>query len=290
MKKFIILIPVYNDWDSLIKLLDDINNTLKEYKNMEFKCIIVDDASTVSIPKMFKPINISSIKIIQMKENRGHARCNAFGVRYIDKKEDFDHLILMDGDGEDRPEEIKKLIDKCLSETNISVVAKRVKRSEGIFFKSLYEVHKIITFVLTGKNINFGNYSCLTKSDVNILSIKKSMWSSFSGSLKKHTKKLNEIESIRGLRYFGPSKMSLFKLGIHSFAIMAVFKNIIFLRSAVILILLSFVYSTAEFLVSSIQIILVTFNLMIFSVSLREKEKDFKNSHLNIKNIVTISH
>ena len=72
----------------------------------------------------------------------------------------------MDGDGEDRPEEVKLLIQKAIENANFSVVAKRVKRSEGIFFKISYEIHKILTYLFTGKKINFGNFCCLTKNDI----------------------------------------------------------------------------------------------------------------------------
>ena len=147
-----------------------------------------------------------------MKNNKGHARCNAFGIRYINSNENYDYVIVMDSDGEDRPQEIKNLIDRIIEEPNISVVAKRVKRSEGKIFQTLYQIHKLITFIFTGKKINFGNYSCLTKKDINKLSNQASLWSSFSGTVKKNIKILNEINSIRGLRYFGPSKMSLFNL------------------------------------------------------------------------------
>ena len=112
----IILIPIYNDWESLIKLLDEINKTVENKKDYEFKCIVVNDSSTINQPKLSKPFNIKSLKIINMKENRGHARCNAFGLKYIDKNEIYDYLILMDGDGEDRPEEIKSLLDKILTD------------------------------------------------------------------------------------------------------------------------------------------------------------------------------
>ena len=162
MKKIIILIPIFNDWESLIKLLDEINKNIKEYQNIDFKCIVVNDCSTIKQPKLIKPNNITSLKILNMSKNKGHARCNAFGVRYIFKNEDFDHLLLMDGDGEDRPVEIKDLVDKIAANPNISVVAKRVKRSEGFLFKLLYQLHKIITYLFTGKNINFGNCSCFT--------------------------------------------------------------------------------------------------------------------------------
>ena len=189
MKKVIILIPVYNDWESLKKLFIEINETINDLKNISFNCIVINDASSIIQPKISKPKNIKSIKILNMYKNKGHARCNAFGIRYIIKNEDFDNLILMDGDGEDRPIEIKSLIEKIASDPNKSVVAKRVKRSEGPFFQLLYKLHKIITFLFTGKNINFGNYSCLTRRDVEILSTKASLWSSYSGTVKKKFKK-----------------------------------------------------------------------------------------------------
>ena len=197
--------------------------------------------------------------------------------------EAFDNLILMDGDGEDRPIEIKSLIDTINIEPAVSVVAKRVKRSEGFFFQLLYQIHKLITILFTGENINFGNYSILTRTDVEKLFSKSSLWSSFSGTIKKNLKPLNEINSIRGLRYFGPSKMSLFKLLIHSFSIIAVFRNRVFLRSTFFIIILAFTNTYFGIFSIFAQILIVLFNLIIFIVSQRESEKDLFKSHENLK-------
>ena len=177
-EKIIILIPVYNDWTSLIKLLEEINKNIQDFNEITFECLIIDDASTIKQPEILKPRKFETIEILNMRENRGHARCNAFGIRYIFQNKKFDNLILMDGDGEDRPEEIKSLINKINENINISVVQK-VKRSEGLIFQLLYQIHKLLTFIFTGKNINFGNYSCLTREDVKIIHTKASLWSSF---------------------------------------------------------------------------------------------------------------
>ena len=283
MKKIIILIPIYNDWESLIKLLDEINKVIKNKNDYEFRCIVVNDSSSIKQPELSKPLNIKSLKIINMKENRGHARCNAFGLKYIDKNETYDYLILMDGDGEDRPEEIKSLLDKISENPSISVVAKRAKRSEGILFKFLYQAHKIITFVFTGKKINFGYFSCLTKTDVNTLVNQASLWNNYSGSVKKYVKKYNEIESIRGYRYFGPSKMTLVNLVIHSFSIISIFKYSVFLRSTFMIITLSFLTKILGSITIIFQILIVFFNLLIFITSMRENEKAFLNSANNVK-------
>ncbi len=288
MKKIIILIPVFNDWESLKRLLNEINENIQDIKNVIFECFVVNDASTIEQPELIKPNNIKSIKILNMKKNKGHARCNAFGIRHIYKNEDFDYLILMDGDGEDRPIEIKSLVSKTFEDPSTSVVAKRIKRSEGPFFQSLYQIHKIITLIFTGKKINFGNYSCLNKNDTQLISAKKSLWSSYSGTVKKNLKKLNEVNSIRGVRYHGPSKMSLFKLLIHSFSIIAVFKYQVFFRSIIILLILALT-DFLNFSVSvSLQILIVIFNIMIFVVSLRENQKELFNSDKDLKDIVTL--
>ena len=169
VKRFTILIPIYNDWESLKKLLNNINDNIKNISNTKFSCVIINDSSVIEMPEIKIPSDINSIKIFNMKENRGHARCNAFGIKHLSKSLDLDYVILMDGDGEDRPEELKLLVDKVLSEPSTSVVAKRVKRSEGPLFQFLYHIHKYLTLLTTGELINFGNYSCLTKNDLEFL-------------------------------------------------------------------------------------------------------------------------
>ena len=141
-----------------------------------------------------------------------------------------------------------------------------------------------------GKNINFGNYSILTKDDVRKLHSKASLWSSFSGTVKKNLKILNEINSIRGLRYFGPSQMSLFKLLIHSFSIIAVFKYQVFLRSTFIIIILAYINSYLGNFSIFLQISIVIFNLIIFIVSQREAKEELINSDKNLKDIKNITH
>ena len=290
MKKIIILIPVYNDWESLDKLLIEINKNIEFFSDINFECLIINDASTTQLPELHKPDNFESIELLNMRENRGHARCNAFGIRYIFQYKKFDNLILMDGDGEDRPEEIKSLVKKIIENPDLSVVAKRIKRSEGLFFQTLYQLHKLITLIFTGQNVNFGNYCILTRRDVEKLHTKASLWSSFSGTVKKNLKSINEISSIRGVRYFGPSQMSLLKLIIHSFSIIAVFKYNVFLRSTIILIALAYLNSYLGNLTIFFQFLIVLFNLIIFIVSKREQEKSLLSSHNNLHNIKKITH
>jgi len=290
MKKIIILIPVFNDWDSLKKLINEIEVIVRKLNHHQFNFIVINDGSTVFQPEINKPKDINFIKIINMKKNRGHTNCIAFGINYILQNEKFDNLILMDGDGEDRPQEIENFIIKNLKNPNNSIVAKRVKRSEGKLFKILYQLHKLLTLVFTGRKINFGNFTFLTKEDLNIINSKKSLWKSYSGTFKKYLKDYQEIESIRGTRYFGPSKMSIFKLILHSLSIIAVFKYQVFLRSTFMVIVLAYLNIYLGNISIFFQISIVLFNLIIFVVSIEKKKDNVQNSNNNLANIKNISH
>ena len=285
MKKFKILIPVFNDWQSVFKLLKKIDDEIVVF-DCEFSAVIINDSSTEKMPKdnaHYK--NLKSLDVINMKNNQGHTRCNATGINYLCKKKDFDYLILMDGDGEDRPEELPFLVKQVLK-NKISTVVTRTKRSEGIIFQLLYQLHKLITIVFAGKNVNFGHYSCLTREDATLLSNKGSLWSNFAGTTKKHIKKLDKISGIRGLRYFGPSKMSFYGLIVHSLSIIATFKYQVLLRS---IILFGFFFLiNAYFFTLLFQILLIIFTITIFIVSKRESLNDLKNSENKIKNRINI--
>ena len=150
MKKFLILIPIYNDWKSVFKLLDKIELEITTW-NAEVSILIINDASIENRPEIKKQYkNIKLIRVMNMKRNQGHARCNATGLKFIMEKEQFEHVILMDGDGEDRPEELSLFYEKSKKHPDKIVTADRVKRSEGLFFKLLYECHKILTYIFTG--------------------------------------------------------------------------------------------------------------------------------------------
>ena len=235
--KIKIVVPIFNDWQSASKLLDEIDNNISDLDH-EISVIIVNDASTHDRQEEHKDFkNIHSIKILNMKINQGHARCIATGLKYIFEKEEFDYIIPMDGDGEDRPEEIKEFLKQIKNSNNNPIVGERVKRSEKLIFKICYQLHKLITLTFTGKSIKFGNYTCLPKSIVEKMINEKATWNSFSGSLKKVENNLFSISSIRGNRYFGPSKMSFFNLIKHSFSIMSVFRKTLLIRKALFIIL-----------------------------------------------------
>ena len=284
--KIKILIPIYNDWQSVFKLLENIDSEIKGLED-EASVIIVNDASTEQKPEININLNnIKSVQVINMKENRGHARCNAAGLKYINEKEDFDYVIPMDGDGEDRPEEIKLLIKKAKEYPDTVITANRVKRSEGFIFKSCYLIHKYLTYIFTGQSIKFGNYTCLPKFAADKMSKEAATWSSFSGSLSKIAKERKSVPSIRGPRYFGPSKMSFFNLLKHSLSIIAVFKNTVLIRSIIFLVVYFFLVSQHISVVILIPVLFVILMVIsVFALSRRENITELNSSLDNINDI-----
>ena len=290
MKKFIILIPIYNDWESLTKLLKEVNTEIAEWDS-KLSIIIVNDSSTkkrLEIESNFK--NIDSIKIINMKNNRGHARCYAAGLKFIIEKEDFDYVILMDGDGEDQPKELNLLFKKSKENSSKVITANRVKRSENALFKLLYECHKILTYVFTGKSIKFGNYGCLPREAVTKLIKDPSIWSSYSGSLAKIISNRVSIPSFRGSRYFGPPQMNFINLLVHSFSIMAVFKKTVIFRSILFLVFyLFFIYGNFSIITLFPVLAVLVFLFFILKISSRENNEELNNSLNNIDSIEVLS-
>ena len=284
--KYIILIPIYNDRESLKVLIENINYQAKEL-NSEISIVVINDASSQQIIDSYQNLeNIISLEIVNMRENRGHARCIASGLKYIFEKKEFDYIIPMDGDGEDRPEEINEFIKATKQYTDKSIVGERVQRSEGFFFQLCYRFHKFLTLAFTGQSIKFGNFTCLSKSTIKKMLKEKATWNSFSGSLKKLEKDLVSIKSKRGKRYFGPSQMSFVNLLKHSLSIISVFRKTVLVRSALFIVFYILLIKSYASVITSLPLVLLL--IMIYSISslsLRENIEELNNSLTNIHDI-----
>ena len=192
----------------------------------------------------------------------------------------------MDGDGEDRPEEIKNFIEISKQSVDKSIVGVRIKRSESLFFKFCYQFHKFLTFVFTGQSIKFGNYTCLSKATVKKMINEKATWNSFSGSLKKIENDLITSPSVRGKRYFGPTQMSFFKLLKHSLSIISVFRKTVLIRSALFIVFYILLIKSYASVITSLPLVFLLIMIYsIFSLALRENLEEFDNSLANIHDI-----
>ena len=283
MKKYIILIPIFNDWQSVFKLIENID---LQINNETVDIIIVNDASTESFDNNQKKFSkINSVKIINLIKNGGHRKAIATGLKYCQENLEYDYIIPMDGDGEDRPEELKDFFNQVQETQPEVITATRIKRSESFLFKFLYSMHKIFTHLITGKLIKFGNYTCLSKNAVSKLLSDGSVWLSYSGAVTKHFPQFSTIQSIRGERYFGPSKMSILALLLHSFRISTVFRENIFIRVVIVILIFGLLayYSSAYFLIPSLAGWVFLF--FIICLALDDDVKKLNNCLNNIKSL-----
>jgi hypothetical protein len=205
------------------------------------------------------------------------------------ENDNFDYVIPMDSDGEDRPDEIKDLIKKIEPQSDLPIVCERVKRSEGFFFKFCYFLHKLTTFTFTGRSIRFGNFTCLPKEIVKSMTNEKATWSSFSGALSKIAKIKIGVPSERGTRYFGPSKMSFKNLIVHSLSIISVFKYNVLIRSILFFFVYLFlIYEKISVITLIPLLLMIIFNLLVFVISRRENLENYRKSDLNILDVKII--
>jgi len=289
MKKFIILIPLFNDWKSATKLLNEIDLQIKFWK-ADVSVIIINDASTEERSGLdFNYNNIKSVKILNMKQNQMHQRCIAAGLKYICQNEDFDRVFVMDADGEDRPEELNDFYKKAEENPNMTITGNRFKRSEGLVFKILYEIHKLLTFIFTGKLIKFGNFTSLPKLHAEQLIQKSYLWNSYSSAVVKTIRERTSIPSIRGIRYVLPSKMNFIWLVFHSLTIISVFRNTVIVRSTIyFLAYLFLIFKSISFFSVMPIFLLLFFVIIILKISTRSDKKGLDKSLDNISSIDTL--
>ncbi len=231
---YIFVIPVFNDWESLSLLIQNINIQFIATNRLTY--LIVNDSSNEIVPPDFNDNNENNLIIIELNRNMGHQKAIAIGLAYASENLNADKIIVMDSDGEDSPKDILRLIEKS-NYFNGIIFARRARRSEGLLFSLLYFFYKVTFNVLTGKKISFGNYSLLPKKYLNKIVQVPDIWNHFSGGVIKSGLPYTSIDTNRGIRYFGASKMSFTNLILHGLSAVSVHADLMAIR----LIIFSFI-------------------------------------------------
>jgi hypothetical protein len=255
-QKINILIPLYNDWEALRLLLIKIKQETRLI-DAQFRFSIVNDCSS-------KPFNAEdfreyTLEIIHLMRNVGHQKAIALGLSYLAEKGGFDKVIVMDSDGEDRPEDIAKLIEKSVEEPHKIVFAQRNKRSEGLAFVLFYYVYRWVFGLLTGKKISFGNFSLIPFSLIKKLTFVSEIWNNYPGGIIRSKLPYTSVISDRGSRLAGKSQMNFVSLILHGMSTISVFLDITAVRILLLCLLM--------ILFSSIGIITVLTLKLIFSMA-----------------------
>ena len=230
--KFIICIPVYNDWEALAVLIERLDHALAMLDN-RVSLLIVDDGSTEGAPAKFSKAlsNIDKIEIIHLHRNLGHQRAIAMGLAYIYANHECQAVLLMDGDGEDDPRDVKTLIERCSKWSFRKIIfARRSKRHDGIVFRMGYISYKIVHYLLTGIRVEVGNFSIIPYHLLRRLMGVSEIWNHYAAAVFHAKLPLEKVSIARGERILGKSKMNLISLVVHGMSAISVFGETVAVR------------------------------------------------------------
>ena len=286
MKKFIFLIPVYNDWKSLKILLEKIELQLKGLED-EFSIIILNDFSTlkcdISVNNFKK---IKHLKIINFNKNVGSQRAIAIGLKYISQTNQDNEkkmIIIMDSDCQDDPEILNNIIEINKKFPNEIITINRSSREDPIWFKIFYELHYYTLLLFSWHKIRYGHYSLISSDKLKKLLSTGDLWSAYPAAISKSFKKTYKIFHERKKRYAESTKMNLYKLFTHSIRMFEVFKFNVLIFSIACSLIFYFGGSGFYFFI----FLLVIFNTLIFLDSYNNKKKFDESFNSIIGNIDT---
>lgn len=285
MEKLIILIPVYNDWKSLNLLIKKINFELNK-ENLNSEILIINDNSSLRIIFLKKKFSrIKKITFLNLKINVGSQRAINIGLNYINKIKGNYIVTIIDSDGEDDPKEIVKMVKLARKYKNYVITSNRLARKESLIIRFLYRVHLIITFLITGKWISFGNYTTLNSKNIKKIIQNEDGCYAHSAAVIKNSK-IKRVYARRNQRFFDKSKVNFLGLMLHSLRIISVFQKIILLRSTIALFFIGLIYSFTQknillFLIN----VIFALNIIIIINRIFFKNKNFSKIEFTVKKL-----
>lgn len=231
-RSLLIVTPVFNDWDSFGQLLAEIDRIMPTW-NVSVDVIAVDDGSSLR-PGIEASVNslqnINSVGVVSLAANMGHQRAIAVGLAHANRMAAHDLCLVMDSDGEDRPEDIATMLSVSAKKPGAVVVAKRAQRSESWRFRAFYKVYKALFRLLTGKAIDFGNFCLIPGDQLGRIAHMAELWNHFAGALVRSRIPLESTDTTRGTRYAGQSTMNFVSLVVHGLSAISVFSDLMFVR------------------------------------------------------------
>ncbi len=231
--RLLILIPVYNDWEAVGLLLRKLDAVLLHH-GLEPEVLLVDDASATPCPAGLAGEGyraIRSVGVLALRRNLGHQRAIAIGLTYVDEHSSCDAVLVMDGDGEDAPEDVPRLVEKVRDTGGTQVVfAERARRSEGRVFRLGYKSYKALHLLLTGLRVRVGNFSIIQRPMLRRLTAVSELWNHYAAAVFRARIPYTSISTHRAARLLGRSHMNFVSLVVHGLSALSVYSEVIGVR------------------------------------------------------------
>ncbi|MBI4579610.1 MAG: glycosyltransferase [Planctomycetes bacterium] len=232
----VICIPVYNDWQLVPELVRRIDRTLCGMNSSSI-LVLVDDCSAEPPPSRFslEYRALRQVYLLRLRCNLGHQRAIAIGLAYIHDHFQCRSIVIMDGDGEDAPEDIPRLLSRFEScgESHV-VFARRARRLETPVFRGFYKAYRLLHWLLTGRSVEVGNFSVLSMDHAASLVGVSELWNHYAASVFKVRLLRQMVPIDRGRRIAGRSKMSFTSLVTHGLSAISVFADTVGVRLLVL--------------------------------------------------------
>ena len=228
----VVLIPVFNDWDSAHLLLLDLDRVLQSAKLMA-TVLLVDDSSTTPMPDSIRtPLSsIRRLDILELRRNLGHQRAIAVALAFVHASLPCDAVAVMDGDGEDKPSDILPLLKQFDRDQRSKIVfAERARRSEGLVFRAFYWLYRGLHCVLTGFGVRVGNFSVLPYRALDTLVVVSELWNHYAAAVFKSRLPYSTVPTTRGVRLSGRRHMQFTSLVVHGLSALSVYGDVIGVR------------------------------------------------------------
>lgn len=225
MREIMVVTPVYNDWQSLAMLGQFLEAVANQHE-LHIRLLAVDDGSTI-LPDADLP---ARLQLIHLARNLGHQRAIAVGLAVAHALQTNLPVVVMDCDGEDRPEDIPALLAEYDAHPGSIIFARRAKRSEGGVFRIFYTFFKLIFHVLTGRRITFGNFCLIPPASLKRIVYLQEIWNHFAAGVMRSGLPRRTIPTARGKRYAGRSHMNLVALVLHGLSAISVYIEVVYVR------------------------------------------------------------
>lgn len=238
----VILIPVFNDWESLTRLLPELDAALAA-RAVEADVLVVDDGSTAEPAE--DPIRrpsaaLKRIDVLRLRRNLGHQRAIAVGLAYVEDRLGSRAVVVMDGDGEDDPADVPRLIERLEKDgSNRIVFADRTRRSESLGFRSFYALYRLLYRALTGQEVRVGNFSAIPRRRLTSLVVVSEVWNHYAAAVVRSRQPHCSIPTHRAARLCGRSTMSFVSLVTHGLSAISVHSDVVGVRLLVLSVLLA---------------------------------------------------
>jgi hypothetical protein len=238
--RIFVILPVFEDRESLALLAEKLSGCIKS----GLVLVVVDDGSVGSpVQQEDLKATFEQAEIIRLVRNMGHQRAIAIGLSHVvtrhfseqnvSNSSENSVIIVMDADGEDRPENVETLLT-ALAQDNVDVVvAQRRWRPESVWFRLFYQFYRVIFWLLTGKTLRFGNFMALKVRSARRLAAMGELWIHLAGAVLVSRLRRMDLALDRGTRYAGRSKMNLVSLALHGFRAVTVFAEDVLVRVGV---------------------------------------------------------